>query len=112
MTMNDDLYILICDLSELDSELAILNKQRDELRARISELVEAQGGKVVLPGIARAEIRAPVILEAFDKDALLELMTSLSQTGYGFIADEINGCKKKSVRAGSLFVVMERKVKA
>jgi hypothetical protein len=110
--MINDLYALISELSEEQSEIAIRQMRVDVLRARISELVEQAGGKVVLPGIARAEIRAPVILEAFDKDALLELMTSLSQTGYGFIADEINGCKKKSVRAGSLFVVMERKVKA
>jgi hypothetical protein len=110
--MINDLYALISELSEEQSEIAIRQMRVDVLRARISELVEQAGGKVVLPGIARAEIRAPVILEAFDKDALLELMTSLSQTGYGFIADEINGCKKKSVRAGSLFVVMELKLKA
>jgi hypothetical protein len=110
--MTNDLYTLISNLAEIDSELAIITAERDKLRAAISELVEAQGGKVNLPGVARAEIRAPVILESFDKGALTELMQSLRETGHTGIADEIGRCVKKSVRAGSLVVVMERKAKA
>jgi len=110
--INNDLYALISDLSELDSELAMLTAEREKLRDLISVLVEQAGGKVTLPGVARAEIRAPVIIESFDKDALAELIQSLRETGNSDIADEINGCKKKSVRAGSLYVAMERKAKA
>jgi hypothetical protein len=110
--IDNDLYTLISELAETDSELAILNKQRDDLRARISVLVEQAGGKVTLPGVARAEIRAPVVIESFDKGALLELAQSLTQTGYGSIADEIYHCVKKSARAGGLVVTMERKVEA
>jgi hypothetical protein len=110
--IDNDLYTLISELAETDSELAILNKQRDDLRARISVLVEQAGGKVTLPGVARAEIRAPVVIESFDKGALLELAQSLTQTGYGSIADEIYHCVKKSARTGGLVVTMERKVKA
>ena len=110
--MTDDLYALFSELGELDSEIATLTAERDKLRAALSVLVESAGGKVVLPGVARAEIRAPVVIEAFDKGALLELAQSLTQTGYGAIADEIYHCVKKSVRAGSLVVNMERKAKA
>jgi hypothetical protein len=109
----DDIYTLISDLAEIDSELAILTAQREATRAALSVLVEAQpGGKVSIPGVARAEIRAPVIVESFDKGALAELIQSLRETGQGEIAAEIAGCAKKSVRAGSLVVVMERKAKA
>jgi hypothetical protein len=110
--MINDLYALISELSEEQSEIAIRQMRVDVLRARISELVEQAGGKVVLPGIARAEIRAPVVIESFDKGALLELAQSLTQTGYGSIADEIYHCVKKSARTGGLVVTMERKVKA
>ena len=109
MPVTDDLHTLISDLAELDSELAMLTAERDKMRAALSVLVEQAGGKVVLPGIGRAEIRAPVVIEAFDKGALLELATSLTQTGYGSIADEIYHCVKRTARSGGLVVVMERK---
>ncbi len=109
LSLDNDLYQLLSELSEVDSEIAIYTRQRESLRDRISVLVEQAGGKVNVPGVARAEIRSPVVIEAFDKGALEELMQSLSESGYAAIADEIRECKKKSVRAGSLVVVMERK---
>jgi hypothetical protein len=108
----DDLYTLISNIAELDSELALLTAERDTLRAALSVLVEQHGGKISIPGLARAEIRAPVILESVDRGALSELVQSLRETGHAGIADEISRCTKKSVRAGSLVVVMERKAKA
>lgn len=110
--MNDELYALLSDLAEEQSELAIRQMHIDVLRARISELVEAQGGKVAIAGVGRAEIRAPVVIESFDKDALLELATSLTESGYASIADEIRQCVKRSARAGGLTITFERKAKA
>jgi hypothetical protein len=108
----DELYTLLSDLSELDSELAILTTQRDSLRARISELVESHGGKVNIAGVGRAEIRAPVVIESYDRGSLDELITSLRETGNGDTADEIARCIKRTSRTGGLVVVMERKAKA
>ncbi len=107
--MNDELYTLLSDLAEEQSELAIRQAHIDVLRDRISELVEQAGGKVSIAGLARAEIRAPVVVESVDRGALDELATSLSQTGYASIADEIRQCVKRSARAGGLAITMERK---
>ncbi len=109
--MNNDLYALLSELAETESEITTYTRQRDELRARISELVEQAGGKVALPGIARAEIRTPVVIESFDKDQLLELIQSLSESGFASIADEIRGCIKKSARSGGLSITFERKAR-
>lgn len=107
--MTNDIYTLISDLAEVDSEIAMLNKQREELRNRISVLVEQEGGKVALPGVARAEIRSPSITRQYDKAQLDELCESLFQTGHGDVAAEIQACVRESMRAGGLVVVMERK---
>ena len=109
--MNNDLYALLSDLAELESQIAHDMTQRELLRARISELVESAGGKVVLPGIARAEIRAPVVIESYDRGALDELCQSLIETNHAPIADEIRGCIKKSARSGGLSITFERKAK-
>lgn len=108
---NNDLYSLLSELSEVDSEIATYTRQRDELRVRISELVEQAGGKVALPGIGRAEIRAPSIVESYDRGALSELMQSLIESGYASIADEIRACIKKTARAGGISITFERKAK-
>lgn len=110
--MNDELYTLLSDLAEEQSELAIRQAHIDVLRARISELVEAQGGKVSIAGVGRAEIRAPVVLTVYDKDRLDELAQSLSESGYASIADEIRQCVKRSARAGGLSITFERKARA
>jgi hypothetical protein len=110
--MINDIYALISELSEEQSEIATRQMRVDDLRARISVLVEQAGGKVTLPGVARAEIRAPVILERYDPDALNDLCQSLRETSYAPIADEIQACVKRSSRVGGLVVVMERKVEA
>jgi hypothetical protein len=108
----DELYTVLSELGEELSEADMRQTRIGTLRARISELVESHGGKVNIEGLARAEIRAPVIIEQFDKGALLELITSLSESGYAEIASEIKACVKRSMRAGTLVVTMERKAKA
>ena len=110
--VNDAIYPLVSDLAELDSEIAILTAQRDQLRARISELVEQAGGKWSLAGVGRAEIRAPSIQRSYDRGMLDDLCRSLRESGQGDLADEIEGCKRESMRAGGLSVTLERKPKA
>lgn len=105
----DELYTLLSDLGELDSEIALLTAQRESLRARISVLVESAGGKVAIPGLCRAEIRSPSVVVSVDRGALDELTQSLRETGHGDIADEIARCVKRSARAGGLSITMERK---
>jgi hypothetical protein len=109
---NNELYALLSDLAEELSEDTMRQTRIGTLRARISELVESHGGKVNIEGLARAEIRAPVIVEQFDKGALTELIQSLSESGHAEIASEIKACIKRTARTGGLVVVMERKAKA
>jgi hypothetical protein len=108
----DELYALLSDLAEELSEDTMRQTRIGTLRARISELVESHGGKVNIEGLARAEIRAPVVVESYDRGALDELVKSLRETGDNDMADEIARCVKRSMRAGGLSVTMERKVKA
>lgn len=109
--MSNDLYSLLSELSEIESELTSYTRQRDDLRARISELVEKSGGKVVLPGFARAEIRSPSVVESYDRGKVDEMITTLESAGLMILADELRQCKQRSARAGGLSVTFERKAR-
>lgn len=107
----NELHALLSDLAETESELAIRTAERDELRNRISVLVESHGGKVAIPGLARAEIRSPSVVTTYDKKALAALCQSLRETDQAEMAAEIEGCQALSARAGGLVIVMERKAR-
>lgn len=100
------------DLAECESELEPLQREREQLRAQVSELVDAAGGKAEVPGFGKLEITPASRTTSYDKRALQSLVNDLVAEGCGEIAGRILACERESSRAGSLRITREKQVTA
>jgi hypothetical protein len=106
------LRALTSDLAEVESELEPVQKEREQLRAQVSELVDAAGGKAEIRGFGKLEITSASRTTSYDKKALQGLVNDLVAEGWGEIARRILDCEKESARAGSLRITREKQVPA
>jgi uncharacterized small protein (DUF1192 family) len=98
------------DLAEIESELAHLQAEKERLRNELSILIAEDGGKAVIPGVARMELTAPSITTSYDRKAIYSLVQELVASGHGDIAEAILRCQKQSQRVGTLRITPERKL--
>jgi hypothetical protein len=99
---------LISDLDEVEGEIARLQAEREELRARISEIVALLGNRVAIDGYGTLALRAPSVSKVWDGRALDDLIKSLRESGLDDYADEIASCKKQIERAGGLAITRQK----
>lgn len=112
--MSDDAELLsaISDLREVEAELARLEGERIQIRARIAHLVATRhGGKARIAGYGSLAIRPHGTSERWDSGALAELVQSLRETGQADLADEIAACKKIVATPSGLTITPEKKPK-
>ena len=84
-----ELNTLCQDLGEVEDQINSLTEERERLRARISELVEALGGRATLRGFGALQIAAPTVVASYDRKGLDQLVEDLiSQIFIGFPADQ------------------------
>jgi hypothetical protein len=98
------------DLGEVESDLDPLQKEREQLRAQASELVDAIGGRVEVPGFGKLEITPASKTTSYDRKKLDSLVMELVQAGYADIASSITECRTESARAGTLRITREKQV--
>jgi hypothetical protein len=96
------LYGMYQTVSEIEHQIAQLQKERDAIRAEISELVEDNGGKIAIDGVAKFEIMRPVVVASYDRPGIEALVRQLATSGHSEIAQQIEAHRKESMRAGSL----------
>lgn len=101
------LRALCSELGEVESELELLGKDRETLRAQLSHIVGKMGTQDV-PGFGRLEITSPSKVESFSREDLNLLVAQLKVAGHKNIADMIETCKRWSERSGSLRITRER----
>lgn len=102
------LRALCSDLGEVESEYQLYAGQREALRAEISHVVDALGGKADVPGFGRLEITGPAKTASYDRKALDDLIIDLTQAGLGEVAQRIAACRTQSARAGGLRITREK----
>ena len=109
MTNNTEITTLYQTIAALDAQIASLNAEREQARTALSSLIEAEGGKVVLDGIATMEITRPTVIASYDRAGIEGIIRSLLANGHRDIAAALEGHRKESQRVGSLRIT---KVKA
>lgn len=96
------LYGMYQTVSEIENQIALLQQERDAIRAQISELVEENGGKIAIDGVAKFEIMRPTVIASYDRPGIEALVRQLATSGHSEIAERIEQHRKESMRAGSL----------
>ncbi|MDZ4721648.1 MAG: hypothetical protein SH847_24550 [Roseiflexaceae bacterium] len=94
------------DLREVESDLALLQAQRDQLRDQLSQIV-ARTGTVTLPGFGRVTITAAATTVSYDRAALAALIGEL-RGSHPEIAARISEAERVSMRSGGLRIEAER----
>lgn len=102
------LRALVSDLGEVESDYTLYAAQREALRAELSQVVDALGGKAEVAGFGRLEITSPVKTASYDRKALDDLVIDLTQAGLGEVAQRIARCRTQSARAGGLRITREK----
>src|SRR5262245_33283360 len=104
-TTQHQIVELYRDLREIESQIELLQGDREDIRERIGLLVAQNDNRIELPGVAIFMIRAPAIQERWSSSALKELVQSLREAGQVEVAQEIAQCKLKSENPGGLAIL-------
>jgi hypothetical protein len=104
-TTQQHIVELYRDLREIESQIELLQGDREGIREQIGLLVAQNNNRIELPGVAIFVIRAPAIQERWSSSALKELVQSLRETGQDEVANEIAQCKLKSENPGGLAIM-------
>lgn len=103
----DALRALCRDLGEVESQLAPLEAERQQLRDQISRVLDRAGGKAQIAGFGGLEITSPSIVRSYDKKALDRLLLDLASEAPEMAA-RIAQCRTESARAGGLRITREK----
>jgi len=104
------IHQLLNELGEEESEKKSHERRIADLRNELSILVaEEADGKVVLPGLARAELTAPTVAVSYERQAVEQVIDWLDSTGFHDQAARLRGCRKLNHRAGTLRVTFEQR---
>lgn len=103
ITSKTALQELTNQLVAVEDRLEPLQEQRNLIRAQLSELVEALGGKAELPGFGSLVNQSASITTSYDRKKMDALVAKLAQE-HPEIAAEISECRTQSSRAGGLVI--------
>lgn len=102
MTNHAAITAIYQTIAALDGQIASLNTEREQARTTLSALIEAEGGKVILHGVATLEITRPTVIASYDRAGIEGIVRSLLANGHSDIAAALEGHRKESHRVGSL----------
>jgi hypothetical protein len=105
MGTEERLQNLCHQLDEVESQLAPLQAERERLRAELSVLVEAAGGKTSVDGFGRLEVSKASVHVSYDRKLLETVILKLIDLGQYHVADAIRSCKKESMRPAVLRIM-------
>lgn len=109
LTPMQALRSLCSDLAEVESELEPLNRQRDHLRNRISEIVARMDGEqATIKGFGTVRLMNAAVIDRWDSKALAALAYQFEDNGQDAIAAAIRQCREKTMRAGGLRIERSR----
>jgi hypothetical protein len=98
----DDMVTLLSELSEIESEMKDLESRKLAVRTSIQELVTAAGGKIVVDGIATAQMTQPSQRVSYDTEALDKLMAEAVAAGDMQTAHALGKARSTKTVAGIL----------
>ncbi len=101
------LHALASDLGEIESQLAPLEAERQNLRDQLSQVVNHLGGRASVAGFGKLELTAPSLAKSYDKKRLDQLIIDLA-TDAPELAQLVAACRTESPRAGSLRITREK----
>ena len=101
------LHALASDLGEIESQLAPLEAERQNLRDQLSQIVGRLGGRASVAGFGKLELTAPTLARSYDKKRLDQLIIDLA-TDAPELAQLVAACRTESPRAGSLRITREK----
>ena len=101
------LHALASDLGEIESQLAPLEAERQNLRDQLSQIVGRLGGRASVAGFGKLELTAPSLARSYDKKRLDQLIIDLA-TDAPELAQLVAACRTESPRAGSLRITREK----
>jgi hypothetical protein len=105
LTPMQALRSLCSDLAEVESEIAPLERQRQDLRNQISEmLTRVDGEQATIKGFGTVRLMSASVVDKWDGKALAALAYQYEDAGQPEIARAIRECKEKTMRAGGLRV--------
>lgn len=99
-TPTEALRALLSDLDEVQDVRKRAEAAEADLRARLSEIVSALGGRAEHAG-TKLTLTAPSVRRSYDAKALEHLVADLVLT-YPAIAARIQSARRESMQAGSL----------
>lgn len=108
LTNEQALNALCSELGEVESEIEPLKREQQDLRDKISQVLDRAGGKAEVAGFGRIEITAPAIVTGYDRQKLDDLIVTLAAEGHSKTAQQIARCRTQSQRAGSLRITREK----
>jgi hypothetical protein len=100
------LRALLSDLREVESEIAPLEAQKNQLRDQIG-LIVARVGTQEIPGLGKVLLTAPSVSVSYDTAQINELALQLTAT-HPEIAAQLVAARKTSSRVGSLRIEREK----
>ena len=89
-------------LMAVQDSLEPLAETEKILKGHISLVVERQGGRASLPGIASFVNTAPALTVTYDAQQVDRLVAELTTEGHFELAQRLTACRKKGSRAGYL----------
>jgi len=101
------LRALASDLGEIESQLAPLEAERQNLRDQLSQIVGRLGGRASVPGFGKIELTAQSLARSYDKKRLDQLIIDLA-TDAPELAQLVAACRTEAPRAGSLRITREK----
>lgn len=111
MSHDAELLSALSDLREVEAEIARLEQEKLQIRARLAHLVASRyDGAARVAGYGTLRIRPHGVSERWDGGALAALAQSLREQGQTDLADEIAGCKK-TVDTPSVLVITPEKAR-
>lgn len=103
------LRALCLELGEVESELAPLERQREQLRTQISDVLgRLDGQKAKIAGFGTVAILEGSLVENYNKPALNALVNDLLDEGNEAAAVRIRACCSRSWRKGGLRIEREK----
>lgn len=100
---------LCMELGEVESDLAPLQEQREQLRVQIGEVLARVGEpKVTIKGFGALSLTGPSITQKYDTRMIDAIIDELTEAGNTELAQKLAACKGKSMRAGGLRIERER----
>jgi len=102
------IHALAMDLGEVESDIKPLEKQREDLRDKISQVMYHYGHDMIISGFGKIEMTAGFTGHRYDTGAIDQIISELRDSGNEELAKYIEMARLETSRAGSLRITREK----